>query len=116
ARGPVPGVAHGSGRGPRRRARRRRRARAGRSGPRRPRQARGGRGGQRDEPASSDGDNRSAAVEVIGKTGDPKWLAFLGALRDGGVYARKKADQLELVVGGAQTNHGDKDLIEIKNG
>jgi urea transport system permease protein len=64
--------------------------------------------------ASPDADKREAAVEVIGKTGDPKWLAFLGALRDGGVYARKKADQLELVVGGAKTTQGDKDYIEIE--
>jgi urea transport system permease protein len=65
--------------------------------------------------ASADADKREAAVEVIGKTGDPKWLAFLGALRDGGVYARKKVDQLELVVGGAKTTQGDKDYIEIES-
>ncbi|RPH78817.1 MAG: hypothetical protein EHM88_15310, partial [Candidatus Rokuibacteriota bacterium] len=38
--------------------------------------------------AGSDAERRAAAVAVIGKTGDAKWLAFLSALRDGLVYAR----------------------------
>jgi urea transport system permease protein len=64
--------------------------------------------------AGADVERREAAVVVIGKTGDPKWLAFLAALRDGSVYARKKGDQLEFLVGGSKSTQGDKDVIEIK--
>jgi urea transport system permease protein len=64
--------------------------------------------------AGADAERREAAVTVIGQTGDPKWLAFLGALRDGSVYARKKGGQLEILVGGGKSTQGDKDLIEIK--
>ena len=40
--------------------------------------------------AGTDAGKREAAVTTLGKTGDPKWLAFLGALREGSVYARKR--------------------------
>ncbi|HEX9325530.1 MAG TPA: HEAT repeat domain-containing protein, partial [Reyranella sp.] len=64
--------------------------------------------------AGADVERREAAVAVLGQTGDPKWLTFLGALRDGSVYARKKGDQLEILVGGSKSAQGDKDVIEIK--
>jgi urea transport system permease protein len=64
--------------------------------------------------AGDDADRREAAVSVIGTTGDPKWLVFLGALRDGSVYARKKGGRVELLMGGARSTRGDKELIEIK--
>ena len=38
--------------------------------------------------AIDDADKREAAVTALGSTRDPKWLEFLGALRDGNVYAR----------------------------
>lgn len=63
--------------------------------------------------AGADAERREAAVAVIGTTGDPWWLAFLGALRDGSVYARRRAGQLQLVVGGARSTQGDRELIEI---
>jgi urea transport system permease protein len=58
-------------------------------------------------------DKREAAVAVIGGTRDPKWLDFLGALRDGNVYARGKGKDLEVVVGGAKSTKGDAEMIEI---
>src|SRR5690349_2950301 len=58
-------------------------------------------------------DTREAAVGVIGATRDPKWLDFLGALRDGNVYARGKGKDLEIVVGGTKSTKGDADMIEI---
>ncbi len=67
--------------------------------------------------AGADAERRDAAVAVIGKTGDPRWLAFLGALRDGMVYGRSKPDSrtsLQIVVGGTKSTQGDRDLIEIK--
>ena len=63
--------------------------------------------------AGADAERQEAAVAVVGTTGDPRWLAFLGALRDGRVYARTRARQLEIVVGGARSSRGDRDLIEI---
>src|SRR5438552_4035413 len=64
--------------------------------------------------AGADADRRDAAVAVLGGTGDPKWLAFLSALRDGNVYARKVGGKVEILVGGAKSTKGDQDLIEIK--
>ena len=61
-----------------------------------------------------DAERREAAVAVLGNTRDPKWLGFLSALRDGHVYARKKGDQLEVVVGGHPSTQGDREVIEIK--
>ncbi len=58
-------------------------------------------------------DKREAAVAVIGGTRDPKWLDFLGALRDGNVYARGTGKDLEVVVGGAKSTKGDAEVIEI---
>jgi urea transport system permease protein len=60
-----------------------------------------------------DADKREAAVNVLGKTRDPKWSQFLGALRDGSVYARTRAGKLELVVGGTKATKGDQDVIDI---
>ena len=63
--------------------------------------------------AVDNADKREAAVTVLGTTRDPKWLDFLGALRDGKVYARGKGKDLEVVVGGAKTTKGDAEVIEI---
>ncbi len=60
-----------------------------------------------------DADRREAAVTVLGQTRDPKWIRFLGALRDGSVYARTKAGATELVVGGTKATRGDQDVIDI---
>jgi urea transport system permease protein len=64
--------------------------------------------------AGEDGDRRETAVAVLGKTGDPKWLAFLTALRDGGVYSRREGGQVQVVVGGAKSTRGDQEMIEIR--
>jgi len=76
--------------------------------------------------AGSDAERRAAAVAVIGKTGDAKWLAFLSALRDGLVYARNAPGTahrrsgpgspvpMQIVVGGGRSTQGDRELIEIK--
>jgi urea transport system permease protein len=56
---------------------------------------------------------REAAVTALGTTGDPKWLTFLAALREGSVYARKPGGRLEIVVGGTKSTRGDQELIEI---
>jgi urea transport system permease protein len=76
--------------------------------------------------AGADVERREAAVAVIGKTGDPKWLAFLRALRDGLVYARKAPEtahlrsrpasptSVQIVVGGSTSTQGDREFIEIK--
>jgi len=63
--------------------------------------------------AGTDADKREAAVTTLGQTGDPKWLAFLAALREGSVYARKPGGRLEIVVGGTKSTRGDQDVIEI---
>jgi urea transport system permease protein len=60
-----------------------------------------------------DADKREAAVTLLGKTRDPKWLQFLSALREGSVYARSRADKTEVVVGGTKATRGDQDVIEI---
>jgi urea transport system permease protein len=52
-------------------------------------------------------------VATLGGSGDPKWLAFLGALREGGVYARTVDGRLEILVGGAKSTRGDQEMIEI---
>jgi urea transport system permease protein len=63
--------------------------------------------------AGDDAERREAAVAVLGTTGDPRWLAFLGALREGSVYARTKGDGLEFLIGGSKSAQGDKEVIEI---
>jgi urea transport system permease protein len=63
--------------------------------------------------AGADAERREAAVAALGQTGDPRWIAFLGALRDGSVYARKKGDALEFLVAGSKSTQGDKDFVEI---
>jgi urea transport system permease protein len=64
--------------------------------------------------AGEDGDRREAAVKLLGGTGDPKWLEFLGAFRDGSVYARSKGGKTEVFVGGGKTMQGDQEVIELK--
>jgi urea transport system permease protein len=63
--------------------------------------------------AVDDADTREAAVAALGGTRDPKWLAFLGALRDGNVYARGRGKAVEVVVGGVKSTRADQDVIEI---
>ena len=65
--------------------------------------------------AGDDGDRREAAVTVLGGTGDPKWLAFLMALRDGHVYARGKEGATEVLVGTATSTPGDQPVIELRS-
>jgi urea transport system permease protein len=64
--------------------------------------------------AGDDAERREAAVAVLGKTGDPRWLAFLAALREGSVYARTKGGGREFLIGGSKSTQGDQDVIEIK--
>jgi urea transport system permease protein len=63
--------------------------------------------------AVDDADRREGAVTALGNTRDPKWLEFLGALRDGNVYARGQGKALEIVVGGQKSTKGDQDVIDI---
>jgi urea transport system permease protein len=65
------------------------------------------------ELAVDDADKREAAVVALGTTRDPKWLEFLGALRDGNVYARTQGKVVDVVVGGAKSTKGDQDVIDI---
>ena len=65
--------------------------------------------------AGPDPARREAAVATIGATGDPRWLAFLGALRDGGVYARPRPGRDEIVVGGTRSSEDGRDAIEIRS-
>jgi urea transport system permease protein len=60
-----------------------------------------------------DADKREAAVAVIGQTRDPKWIQFLGALRDGSVFTRTRGGKTEFVVGGTKATKGDQDVIDI---
>ncbi|HEU5322406.1 MAG TPA: hypothetical protein VFX28_16490, partial [Methylomirabilota bacterium] len=66
-----------------------------------------------------DAERREAAVTVLGRAGGPRWLAFLGALRDGHVYARPapgagQAPSREVVMGGARSMRGDQEMIEVQ--
>ena len=63
--------------------------------------------------AIDDADTREAAVTALGGTRDPKWIEFLGALRDGNVYARGQGKAVEVVVGRAKSTKGDQDVIDI---
>jgi urea transport system permease protein len=65
--------------------------------------------------AGDDGDRREAAVQALGGTGDPKWLEFLAALRDGNVYARGSASSAEILVGGAKSVQGNQEIVELKS-
>ena len=60
-----------------------------------------------------DADKREAAVTTIGQTRDPKWIQFLGALRDGSVYTRTRGGKTEFLVGGTKATKGDQDVIDI---
>jgi urea transport system permease protein len=64
--------------------------------------------------ATDDAERRAAAVTWLGGTGDPKWLAFLAALRDGSVHAVRTGGRLDLVVGGGKAMRGDQEVIEIR--
>ncbi|HEV8471395.1 MAG TPA: urea ABC transporter permease subunit UrtB [Methylomirabilota bacterium] len=64
--------------------------------------------------AGEDADRREAAVKTLGGSGDPKWLDFLGALRDGHVYSRGRAGKVEVLVGGAKSTQGEQEVIELK--
>jgi urea transport system permease protein len=65
--------------------------------------------------ASEDGDRREAAVKTLGGTGDPKWLEFLAALRDGNVYSRAVGATVHVVVGGVRSTRGEQELLELKS-
>ncbi len=60
-----------------------------------------------------DGDRQVAAVTALGSTHDPKWLAFLTALRDGDVYARKAGGKVAVVVGTSKATKGGQDVVDI---
>ena len=61
--------------------------------------------------AVADGEQREAAVAALGATGDPRWLAFLAALRDGHVYALKTTNQV--VIAGARASRGGQDVADV---
>ena len=63
--------------------------------------------------ASEDDGRRAAAVKALGGTGDPRWMAFLAALRDGNVYVRVTGSRTEVFVGGARSMQGDREVIEV---
>jgi urea transport system permease protein len=63
--------------------------------------------------ADEDGARREAAVARLGRTCDSKWFAFLGALRDGSVYARRRDEAVTIVVGGAKSTRGGQEMIEV---
>jgi urea transport system permease protein len=65
--------------------------------------------------ATDDADRRAAAVEVLGRTGDPRWRAFLTALREGSVYAWRKDGALQVVVGGARSTRGGEEVMEVRS-
>jgi urea transport system permease protein len=64
--------------------------------------------------AGDDADRREAAVNALGRSGDPRWLEFLAAFRDGNVYARATAGRTEVLVGGARSTRGDQETIELR--
>jgi len=65
--------------------------------------------------ASDDAERRAAAVTTLGSSREAKWLAVLGVLRDGGLYARTTAGTTELVVGGVKSTRGEQEVIEIRS-
>ena len=68
-----------------------------------------------DDLASDDGDRREAAVKVLGGSGDPKWLEFLVAFRDGNVYARATGGgKTDILVGVGKSIQGDQEVIELR--
>jgi urea transport system permease protein len=64
--------------------------------------------------AGEDADRRETAVRALGATGDPRWLAFLAAFRDGDVYARTTGGKSEVLVGSARSTRGDQEVIELR--
>jgi len=64
---------------------------------------------------SDDAERRAAAVTALGSIREAKWLAVLGALRDGGLYARTTSGTTELVIGGAKSARGEQEVIEIRS-
>jgi urea transport system permease protein len=65
--------------------------------------------------ASDDAERRMAAVTALGSTREAKWLAVLGALREGALYARTTAGTTELVIGGAKSTRGEQEMIETRS-
>ena len=65
--------------------------------------------------ACDDPGGRGSAVTLLGETRDPKWLAFLAALREGSVYARTRGGTLELVVAGTKATRGDQEVVDIRS-
>ena len=63
--------------------------------------------------AGEDGDRRETAVKLLGGSGDPRWLEFLAAFRDGNVYARSKGGKTEVLLGGGKTVQGDQEMIAL---
>jgi urea transport system permease protein len=63
--------------------------------------------------ATDDADRREAAVITLGGTKDPKWIALLASVREGGVYAWKKGGTLQIVVAGTKSTKGDQEIVEI---
>jgi urea transport system permease protein len=63
--------------------------------------------------ATDDAGRREAAVATLGGSGDPRWLAFLGALRDGHVYARVQGGRTEILVAGARVTKGEQEIVVL---
>jgi urea transport system permease protein len=64
--------------------------------------------------ASSDASVQEAAAVALGKTGDPKILPLLEALREGSVYVRTLPDgRKETVIVGDKVSEGDKTLVPL---
>jgi urea transport system permease protein len=63
--------------------------------------------------AGEDGERREAAVKALGGTGDPRWLEFLAALRDGNVYARVHGGKTEILVAAGKSVQGDQEMVRL---
>jgi urea transport system permease protein len=64
--------------------------------------------------ASSDASVQEAAAVALGKTGDPKILPLLEALREGSVYVRTLGDgRKETVIVGDKVTEGEKTLVPL---
>jgi urea transport system permease protein len=64
--------------------------------------------------ASKDAAVQEAAAVALGKTGDPKLLPLLEALREGSVYVRTRADGTkQTVIAGEKVTEGERTLVPI---
>jgi urea transport system permease protein len=63
--------------------------------------------------AGEDGERRETAVKALGGTGDPRWLEFLVALRDGNVYARVHGGKTEILVAAGKSVQGDQEMVRL---